>query len=162
LDKETIALTQKGYCKICGWLEEHKWLREAFQKELAEGKSLRHIQTFLRALGLNCDTKTISKHLRLCENIAIKDQRKFEKMVNKAKKPFRKLGNFFKQQKTSQPIETCEHVKTSQFFDMGSEEVMVQCDSCGKILASCDPEQYRKRMQRDQRNWTLLEACKKN
>jgi hypothetical protein len=154
-------LTNKGYCKICSWLEENKWHKDSVRKEMAEGQSLRHIQTYLRALGLNCDTKTISKHLKICESIAIKDQRSFEKMVNKAKKPFRKLGNFFKQHKTNQPIENCEHVKTSQFFDMGSEEVMVQCDSCGKILGSCNPEIQRKRMQRDQRNWILLAACKK-
>jgi hypothetical protein len=154
-------LTNKGHCKICSWLEEHKWHKETVRKEMAEGKSLRHIQTFLRALGLNCDTKTISKHLKICESIAIKDQRSFEKIAKKAKKPFQKLGSFFKQLNPAQPTENCEHVETTQYYDVISEEVVVQCESCGKILASCDPEQHSKKMHGDESNFVLLAACKK-
>src|SRR3990170_3285829 len=116
---------------ICVWLERHKWHKEAFQKEMAEGRSLRHMATYLRALGLHCDIKTISKHLKLCENLEVKEQRRLEKITIRAKNPFKKLGEFFKPQKLLIPSEGCEHIRTKQFYDMACEQVFVRCSDCG-------------------------------
>jgi hypothetical protein len=161
LEKGVDNLTHKGYCKICAFFNDASWLRDGFQKKVAEGGSLRILKAYLEGLGCKVDLKTISSHVKHMDFQVI-DQRRYEKSLRK--KTFdsiQKIRHFFKPEEPIIPSNGCEHLKTSNFYDVSSEEVLVQCDTCGQILGSCAPDQQRKRMQRDQRNWVLLEACKK-
>ena len=154
-------MTNEGYCKICAFFDHSTWLRERFQKKVAEGNSLRILKAYLEGLGCRADLKTISSHVSHMD-FQIINQRKHEiSLRKKTVDSLQKLKHFFKPQILSFPSKSCEHLKTSQFFDVGSEEVMVRCDNCGKILASCDPEKQRKKMERAERNVTLLAACQK-
>ena len=152
-------MTKQGYCKICQFLGDHKYFREGFEKEVREGRSLRHLQTFLRAQGLQISKDSISSHIKKCMNLEIREQRFHEKVIDKAKKPFQKLNQFW--MKPSESPSQCKHDLTTQFFDMSSEKVYIKCSRCGKILSSFDPEHHEKKMESDSRNLAILEALRR-
>lgn len=156
-------MTQKGYCKICSYFDHCKWHKEGFQKKVAEGSSLRILQAYLQALGLECDLKTISKHIRICEGIALKQQRGFERSLRKkGRDAIEKLQEFFKPQKLPNSSEGCEHLRTIQFYDLAREKVFTRCSDCGVILGrGIDPEENERRMAKDHRNWKIYESLRR-
>jgi len=152
-------MTKEGYCKICQFLGDHKYFREGFEKEVREGRSLRHLQTFLRAQGLQISKDSISNHIRKCMNLEIREQRFHEKVIDKAKKPFQKLNQFWI--KPSELPSECDHALTTQFMDFATERVWIKCLKCGKLLGSYDPEALEKKMESDSRNLAILEALRR-
>jgi len=152
-------MTKQGFCKICSWLEAHKWNKEAFEKEVREGKSLRHLQTYLKALGLRVSKDTISAHIKRDMGLEVKEQRFHEKVIDKAKKPFQKLNQFWI--KPSELPSECDHALTTQFMDFATERVWIKCLKCGKLLGSYDPEALEKKMESDSRNLAILQALRR-
>jgi len=156
-------MTREGYDKIEQWLRDHKYLRNPFYAKIREGLSLRHLQTWLEANGCKVSVATLSNYVKTLD-LEIRKQRELERnLKKKSPSAINKVREFFSSLtgETFTPI-GCEHKVTERFFDMASEKVCIKCSSCGKLLASYDPEEHEKRMEKDPRNWKLLEALQKS
>lgn len=93
----------------------------------------------------------------------IREQRKFEKATKKKGiSAIQKLREFFKPQKFPSSSEGCEHLRTTQFYDIPREKVFVRCLDCGVILGKgIDPEENERRMAKDHRNLKIYESLRR-
>ena len=100
---------------------------------------------------------------RICEGIEVKQQRGFERSLRKkGKDAIEKLKEFFKPQKLPASSEGCEHLRTTQFYDIASEKVFTRCSDCGAILGiGIDPEENERRMEKDPRNLIIYESLRR-
>lgn len=130
---------RKSYCKICEFFNHVKWEKANFEKKVREGSSLRILEAYLEGLGCKCSLKTISKHISKCMGVEVKEQRKIERSLLKAKKPFQKLREFFIKPELPKTSE-CEHKRTTHFFSLVEEKVKIKCLECGLILGDYEPE----------------------
>lgn len=142
---------KRGFCKICRFLERNQWDRKHFEEQIAKGLSLEKLKVYLSAKGLECDTKTISSHLKHVDSSIIEQRREERSIKKKIAKPFQKLRDkFFINPELAVPKE-CEHPRDKQIhhFNMSKEVVQVYCGLCRKLLLEYDPEKERKNSQRD-------------
>lgn len=129
-----------------------------FEEKVKMNLSLRKLQIYLEALGLEVDPKTISRHIKECMPIKVREQRKVEKLAKKVKSPFQKLSKFFINPDLAIPKE-CEHLSTRKQFNMSTEELDEYCLQCGKLLASYPIE--RSERQDPRKNQILYVALKR-
>jgi len=152
-------------CRICRFFQKYPYKlseKELFEKKCREGTSLRKLELLLEAYGLKAKKDLIAKHIKVCMNVQVAQQREIEKEIKKKgiRAVGQKLRQFFVKPELPKTLE-CEHLRTTQFFDMGREEVFIKCLDCGKILGSYDPEENERRMERDPRNVILYNALRK-
>lgn len=129
-------MTQKGYCKICAFLDHAKWNKDGFQKKVAEGSSLRILKAYLEGLGCQADLKTISSHIGHMESQVIIQRRHEKSLGKKTIDSIQKLRDFFKPQKLLIPSEGCEHKATRKQFNMATEEIDEYCIQCSAHVGS--------------------------
>lgn len=129
----------RSRCKICKWLRENRFARSQWNNEVSRGDSLGELQTVLRTLGLEASKSTISRHLVECEHLELYES-KIGKIKKSMKKPFKKLNNFFIKPTVESSSSECRHLRTTKFFDMPNERVVIKCLDCGKNLMAFNPE----------------------
>lgn len=158
--KENGKLTEKGYCKVCSFYTGCSWLRGAFEKRVREGYSLRRLQSFCEGQGLECDTKTLSKHIKNCMGLEVREQRKIEKALRKVKDPLKrvwKLKDFFRPEST--PQTECPHLATTKEFRIDLELVEERCSHCGKVLGHYSVERAERQDRR--KNMVIYTSLKR-
>jgi hypothetical protein len=123
------------------------------QKKCREGTSLRKLELLLEAYGLKAKKDTIQKHISICMDIQVSQQRTVEKETKRKgiKKLGQKLTGFFIPKREEPPFpKSCPHTQTISFFDLRSERVLTKCKMCGKLLTgSVDPHKKLKNRRRD-------------
>jgi len=169
-------MPELGHCRICEYWKKYPYKvseKELFNKKCREGTSLRKLELLLEAFGLKARKDLIRKHISVCMDIQVSQQRAEEKgkhisvcmdiQVSQQraeekgikrgdlKSIGRKLNNFFIRPKEEPQIpKACSHEVTEPFFDLSSERVHVRCRQCGKVLSgSVDPHTKKKRDRRD-------------
>jgi len=156
-------MPRKGYCRICEFWKTYPYKvseRELFNKKCREGTSLRKLELLLEAFGLKARKDLISKHIRLCMNLEVSEQRRIEKELAREKSFGQKVKGFFIRPKEDPILPTeCPHTNTENFFDLGSERVLTRCRKCGEILSgSFDPHKKKTKKRND---LLILESLRK-
>ena len=152
----------EGYCRICEFWKRYPYRvseRELFNKKVREGTSLRKLELLLEAYGLKAKKDLIRKHISVCMNTEVSEQRRFEKVLQKTKDMGHKAKEFFIRPQPFQPPK-CPHTLTETFFSVPHEGLFVKCKMCGKLLSRIpvDPEELEKRQRKDPRNLIIYRS----
>lgn len=133
-------------CRICAFWEKYPYRlndRLFFEKKCREGTSLRKLELLLESYGIRAKKDLISKHIRVCMNVQVSQQREIEKGIKKEgiKRVGKKLRNFFIRPEEPKLPQACKHVATESFYDISSERIFTRCKICKALLGSADPEE---------------------
>jgi len=111
-------LPRHGYCRICEYWTKFPYKvseKELFNKKCREGTSLRKLELLLEAYGLKARKDLISKHIRLCMSLEVREQRGIERELSKEKGLRglgRKISGIFVRPEEPKLPQKCPHTST--------------------------------------------------
>lgn len=151
-------------CRICQFWERYPYRvseRELFEKKAREGVSLRKLELLLEAYGLKAKKDLISKHIKVCMNLEVSEQRQIEKQIKKEKtgisKITEKISKFFIKPEVVIPErQECLHLITTKIWNFEKEGVDEFCTQCGEHLGFYEVEDGRPRRDSDIVLWGAL------
>lgn len=165
-------MAKRGHCRICEFWKKYPYKvsdKELFEAKAREGVSLRKLELLLEAIGLKAKKDLIAKHIKVCMNVQVAQQRQVEKEIKRKGIGTlgQKLKGFFIRPSLPSSSEGCEHKRTRYSFDHNySAEtsdglVWIVCLDCHKVVRKFDPEESERRMKRNPRNLVIYEALRR-
>ena len=134
-------MTKAGFCKICSYFKHAKWNLPLFEKEVAEGKSLRALRMLLLGMGLKVSEKTISSHFTHMDTQVIAVRKHKTSLKQKVRKKLNAVPKFFIKTPKLPSTSDCEHKMIRYRFDEWTNGmVWVICRNCGAKIREFDPE----------------------
>ena len=127
---------KQGSCKICLFFRKAPYYEDVFKKEVAEGSSLRNLQSFLKGQGLEVSLKTISSHFRHMNAQVMAIIKHETSLRQKVKKKLDAVPKFFTKTPKVPITSECEHKATERRFNMFTEKIEEYCLSCGELVGS--------------------------